>query len=433
MDFTESFVCHEVRNREMNNNQPVQFAIFGAGGRGHEFSRWIQEHPESGRLVAVADPSPERRKGIAEKHQLSAGMQFECWENMLAQPKLADAVINTTMDQMHASSSLQALQQGYHLLLEKPMATTLEDCIAIDRAQRKNNRIVSVCHSLRHNGVYAEIKRILQMGTLGRLVSFDQLEAVEHIHHSHSFVRGNWSTESRSSFMLLAKSCHDIDVLAYLVGTPCLRVSSFGDLNYFRKENAPPGAPPRCTDGCPVEHSCPYSAYKIYLDPKLHWAWPSLGYKTDDEKLEALKTGPFGRCVFHCDNDVVDHQVVNFEFEDGVTGTFTMTAFTHDEGRSIRLHGTRGYLKANLKTRMIDVCRFEDNAHIRHQIAEQTGSHGGGDSNLMHNFVQAIRTNDAAAVLTSASQSLTSHKIVFAAERARREKRVVELSELAKV
>jgi predicted dehydrogenase len=311
---------------------------------------------------------------------------------------------------------------------------TLEDCIAIDAARRRNNSIMSICHGMRYSKTYQEIKKLLDSGAIGKLVCFDQLEAVEHIHQSHSFVRGNWGNEGRSTFMLMAKSCHDIDILAYLVGKPCRRVSSFGELSYFRKENAPPGAPERCIDGCPAEAECAYSTAKIYTCRKPEWEAPEwgregLGAKPLEEQIRTLKSHPLGRCVFRCDNDVVDHQVVSFEFDGGVTGTFTMTGFTPFGGRYLRLHGTHGYISANTSGE-IDVHRFLDGKHDRIKIPTQWGGHNGADNNVMANLVHALRTNNPDAVLATTAESLATHKIVFAAERARREKRVVELAEL---
>jgi predicted dehydrogenase len=415
----------------MSGSQSFTFAILGAGGRGNVFSQWLQRNPQAGKVVAVAEPIAERRCAIAQRHAIPCDLQFERWEDLLARPKLADVILNGLMDKLHAPSAVKALNKGYHMLLEKPMATTLEDCIAIDKARRESKRIVSVCHSLRYHVVYSEVKRLLNENTIGRLISFDQLEGVEPIHQSHSFVRGNWGNEGRSTFMLMAKSCHDVDIIAFLVGKNCRRVSSFGELSLFRKENAPAGAPLRCTDGCPVESSCPYSAYKIYLGEDAKW-WAThagIGGKTFEQQIELLKHGPYGRCVYHCDNDVVDHQVVNFEFDDSVTGTFTMTAFSAP-GRYLRLHGTHGTIYAETESNRIQIHRFADNSRTDIKIQAQSGSHGGADSTLMENLVHALRQNDPDAVLTTTSESLASHKIVFAAEKARREKRVVELSEL---
>ena len=416
----------------MDKKQSFTFVILGGGGRGNCFSEWIKTHPEAGKVVAIAEPQAERRNKIAEAHGIPANMQFERWEDLLAKPKLADVCIDTLMDRLHMPSATKALGLGYHMLLEKPMATSLEDCIAIDKARRDNNRIVCICHSMRYAETFYEIKRILDSGAIGKLVTFDQLEAVEHIHQSHSFVRGNWGNESRSTFMLMAKSCHDIDYISWLVGKPCKRVSSFGSLSYFRKENAPPGATEQCTGGCAVEHSCPYSSIKIYLAHEPHWvAWHAgIAGKPYEERLAALKKSPFDKCVFQTDNDVVDHQVVAFEFEDGITGTFTMTAFTPFGGRFVRLHGTHGYIQSDTDKGTIDVHRHADRKHDHIKIPPRSGSHGGADDNVMRSLIHALRQNDPNLVLTGTAESLRTHTVVFAAEKSRREKRTVELSEL---
>lgn len=408
------------------------FAVLGAGGRGTHLSQWLLNHPDAGRVVAVAEPDPDRREHLAKLHRIPAENQFERWEDLLARPKLADVVLNTLMDRLHAPSAIKAFALGYHMLLEKPMAVTLEDCVAIDAARREHNRIATICHSLRYHVVYAEIKRLLTAGAIGRLISVDQLEGVDPIHQSHSFVRGNWGNESRSTFMLMAKSCHDMDILAYLVGRPCRRVSSFGALTYFRQEHAPAGATLRCTDGCPAEPTCNYSALKIYLPEEAPgwYAWHAgLKGKPFEQRLAALKTGPYGRCVYRTDNDVVDHQVVAMEFDEQITGTFTMTAFA-PAGRHIRVHGTEGYIVGNVEANTVEVTRFRDYATQKTHIPPQSGGHGGADDNVMSNLVHALRTGNPDAVLTTTGESLQTHMIAFAAEKARLEKRVVELSEL---
>jgi predicted dehydrogenase len=414
------------------SNQAFTFAILGAGGRGGAISDWLHYHPEAGRVVAVAEPQAERREKIAKLHKIKPELQFESWEPLLAKPKLADVIVNTTMDKMHVHAAIPALNKGYHMLLEKPMATTLEDCVAIDEARRKNKRIVSVCHGMRYHVISQEVKKLLDSGVIGKLMTFDLLEAVEHIHQSHSFVRGNWGNEGRSTFMLMAKSCHDVDFLAFLIGKPCERVSSFGSLSYFTKENMPKGAPLRCVDGCPADAECVYSTNKVYTGPNAHWGAGHAGLsgKPYEEQIKILKTSPYGRCVYQCDNDVVDHQVVNFEFAGGITGTFTMTAFTNFGGRHMRFHGTHGYIEADNENNTIDIRRFSDNKHDHIVIPPQHGGLGGADHNIMVNLIQALRTNDPEHVLTTTAESLASHKIAFAAELSRREKRMVELAEL---
>jgi len=415
----------------MSTPHTFTFAILGVGSRGQTFSHWVWEHPQAGRVVAIAEPIEDRRRKIAEQHAIPPQRQFTSWEQLLDQPRLADVIIDALMDRLHAPSAIRALDKGYHMLLEKPMATTLAECVAIDEARRRNNRIVSVCHSLRYHAVYAEVKRMLKSGAIGRLMSFDQVEGVDPVHQSHSFVRGNWGNEQRTCFILMTKSCHDIDILAYLADARCVRVSSFGALSHFRKENAPPGATARCTDGCPAEAQCPYSAIKIYVSPALGWYDEAAGFADwpRERRMEALRSDRYGVCVYQADNDVLDHQVVAFEFEGGITGTFTMTAFA-PPGRHLRLHGTEGQLRADIDENAIELVRFSDRAVTKIEFPRQSGTHGGGDSNVMEGLLNALRANDPDAVLTTTAQSLATHRIVFAAERSRREGRVVEISEL---
>ncbi|MBA3846175.1 MAG: Gfo/Idh/MocA family oxidoreductase [Planctomycetes bacterium] len=415
-------------------DQPLTFIILGCGGRGNGFSESIAASPHFGRVVAVAEPDAERRDRVGERHGIPAEMRFATWEQALAGRKLADVCINTTMDRLHVASAVKALDLGYHMLLEKPMATTLADCVAIDAARARNQRVVAVCHSMRYDRTHAEMIRRLRAGEIGDIVSLDQLEGVNHLHQSHSFVRGNWGNEARSTFMLMAKSCHDIDAIAYAIDKPCERVSSFGNLALFRPERAPAGATARCTDGCPAERTCAYSALKIYTGEgaKAHWyAHPAgtAGLPTA-RQIEILRTSPYGRCVYRTDNDVVDHQVVAMEFAGGITATFTMTAFTPFCGRLIRVHGTAGYLEASLNARTVEWTTFADNQRHRVQLAEQSGGHGGADENILAEFVAAVWRGDPNGVLTTTAESLRTHTIVFAAERSRRERRQVELSEM---
>jgi predicted dehydrogenase len=414
------------------SSRPVSFAILGCGSRGREFSKWISNNPSDGRVVAIAEPDAERRAFVGDLHGVPGEMRFSTYEELLGRPRLADAVINTLMDRLHVGAAIKALDLKYHMFLEKPMAVTLEDCVAIEAAQRRNNRVVCVCHSMRYSAVYRKIKEMLVSGAIGKVMSIDQLEGVDPVHQSHSFVRGNWGNSSRSSFMLLAKSCHDIDIIMYLMEGQCRRVSSFGSLSHFTAANRPAGAPKRCIDGCPVESTCPYSAIKIYVKDK-DWYSDHAGIRgaSREKREEFIRTSDYGRCVYDMDNDVVDHQVVNFEFEDGATGTFTMTAFA-PAGRQLRINGTHGYIRCDVQTRKIELHPFwgTDPKPQTIEIPADSGSHGGGDSAVMHSLVAAIRANNPRLVATPADESLRTHKVVFAAELSRREKRIVELGEM---
>lgn len=395
------------------------------------FAEWLRSNVCPGAVSAIAEPDAARRNSIAEMHGIPHDRQFTSFRDMLAQPKLAEVLINTTMDRHHVESAVMGLRAGYHMLLEKPMATTLEDCETIDRVRRESGRMVTVCHSLRYHSVFAEVRRIIRAGLIGDVVSLDQLEAVEIVHQSHSFVRGNWGNEGRSTFMLLSKSCHDLDIIVDLIDRDCVSAHSYGSLTYFRQENAPPGAPDRCVDGCPVEDHCPYSALKVYAGANGWSHHAGLADLSATEIRERLKTSPYGRCVFKTDNDVVDHQVVSLEFEGGVTATFTMTAFTPWGGRYVRVHGTKGYIEARIDQRTIDLYEFwEGNKHSHITLEEQSGMHGGADETVIKSLIKAVSTNDVSSILTSTSESLRSHRVVFAAERSRREGRRVPILEM---
>jgi predicted dehydrogenase len=415
----------------MDLNHELTFALAGAGGRGRMFAEWIYDNFGPGALVAVAEPVHANRTKIAEKHKIDDSKQFNSWQEMLKGDRLADILINTTMDLDHVGSACAAMELGYDMLLEKPLATNLADASKIDAVRRRTGRVVSVCHSLRYHPAYEATLEIIESGAIGEVVSLDQLEAVEHIHQSHSFVRGNWSKEETSTFMLLAKSCHDIDAIAWLLGKPCEEVASFGSLTHFKSQQAPAGAPKFCVEGCSVEDTCPYYAPKVYGS---HSGWRHSAGFTDlsqREILQELKTSRFGRCVYHCDNDAVDHQVVTMKFAGEVTATFTMTAFTPWGGRYVRVHGTRGYLEVKIDQNQIDMWEFwAGNRHTKIEIPEATGGHGGGDDRLIRDLVQAVSRNDASRVKTTTHESLRTHKIVFAAELSRRQGRSVKLSEL---
>jgi predicted dehydrogenase len=410
-------------------DKPITVAIAGAGGRGSMFSDLIASLPDEARVVAVAEPRTEYRDAVARRHGLPPENLFNDWREIAARPRLADAVVIATMDRDHVEPAVAFTRLGYHMLLEKPMATSLEDCRRIARAQEKARTITCVCHSLRYNAGFSELKRVVQSGAVGRIVTVDQLEQVVWWHQAHSFVRGNWSNEGRSTFMLLAKSCHDIDYIAHLVGTGCRRVQSFGALTYFTRENAPAGSGERCT-ACAVEPSCAYSALRHYVEARRE-DWPAATVSRDHSReahRAAVTTGPYGRCVWKCDNDVVDHQVVSMEFDGDVTATFTMTAFAQSGGRKIRVHGTLG--EVEFTEERMSVRTFADNAVKEVAFGQEEGEHGGGDMRVLKSFLAAVREGNPALVLTDVPESLRTHSIVFAAEKSRRERKLVDMSEM---
>ena len=402
--------------------EQVTAIVIGAGARGNVYSKYEKEHPDQLRIVAVAEPKQDRREQFCQAYDIPPEMSFTSWEELLARPRLADAALICTLDDMHTAPALAALERGYHILLEKPMSNNEAECRAIARAAKEDGRVLSVCHVLRYTPFYRTIKRLIDEGQIGEVASLCQIENVGYWHQAHSFVRGNWR-QSKTSVMILQKSCHDIDILLWLAGQRCTKVASFGSLRHFDAAHAPAGAPARCTDGCPHSGECPYYAPGIYLTDDI--GWPTDAITTDlsyEGRLKALREGPYGRCVYHCDNDVVDRQVVSLEFDGGAVASFTMTAFTTDMARQLKVCGTRGQITADMNTDTILLHRFGEAQarQIELEAPPKTNNygHGGGDYFLMQDFVRAVRRQDA-ETLSSAQASLQSHLVCLAAERSR--------------
>ena len=398
----------------------VTAILIGAGARGQIYARYAQEHPEELRIIAVAEPKADRRALMCRAYGIPADRAFSNWEDLLARPQMADAALICTLDDMHTEPTLAALKQGYHVLLEKPMSNSETECRAIAAAAEEAQRVLSVCHVLRYTPFYRTIKQLIDDGQVGEVASLSQVENV-----------GYWRCSEQTSPMILQKSCHDMDILLWLSGQRCTRVSSFGSLHHFDAAHAPQDAPLRCTDGCPHSVVCPYDAGKIYLTDNV--GWPTDMLTTDlsrEGRLKALREGPYGRCVYHCDNDVVDRQVVNLEFDNGAVAGFTMTAFTTDMARQLKVCGTKGQITADMNANTVSLHRFGESGprEITLETPPQTNNygHGGGDYYLMRDFVRAVQSGGDGN-LSSARVSLQSHLICFAAERSRVERRIVEL------
>lgn len=405
---------------------PVRVAIVGAGSRGRAYADWIAAHPARATVVAVADPRATRRANIAERHAVPVDRQFERWEELAALERIADAVLVCTQDAEHVAPASAFAAKGYHLLVEKPMAPTEAECRTLVARVNEAGVMMAVAHVMRYMPYTVKLRELLDSGRIGDVVSVQHLEPVGWSHQAHSFVRGNWRREDQSSFMLMAKSCHDIDWLRYVVGAPISKVASFGGLAHFRAENHPDGAGERCTD-CAVEPTCPYSALRIYhsaLDERGPGSWP-VDVITDDHTHagidEALRTGPYGRCVYRCDNDVVDHQVAAIEFDSGVTATFTMTAFTDKALRRTQIFGTRGFIDGDgMVLRIFDFLTRETEV-IETGIGgvDAGAGHAGGDAGLIDAFTAAVAAGDRSLIASGPIESLETHLAVFAAERSR--------------
>ncbi len=423
------------------SQKPVTAVIVGAGGRGMTYAQFAQEHPDRLQIVGVAEPREWNRAYMTETYRLPAENVYHDWRELATRPRFADAVIVATQDKMHVEPAIAFARLGYALLLEKPMAPSEAECLQIVEAVKENNVLFGVCHVMRYTRYTQMLKEVVDSGAIGEIVSVQHLEPVGYWHQAHSFVRGNWRNETESSFMLLAKSCHDLDWIRYIVGDRCQSVSSFGSLKHFKSSEKPDaaGTATRCLH-CDYETQCPYSAKKIYLGrlAEGETGWP-VNVLTPEPTLEtvtaALENGPYGRCVYECDNDVVDHQVVNLRFANDATATFTMTAFNKAAHRKTHIFGTRGEIygdgeKIEVFDFLTDQTRVIDTEASSASAADggsALGGHGGGDYGLIDHFVQAVCENNPNLILSGPEESLETHRMVFAAEQARHENKVVNL------
>lgn len=457
----------------------ITVILIGAGNRGTEaYGAYALKNPKKLKFIAVAEPRKEQRENFARLHKIPQENCFNTWEEILEKEKIARAAFICTLDQMHVEPAIVALERGYDVLLEKPMSNTLEGCLKLVNKldevneDKKVKQQLQICHVLRYTNFFSTIKNFIDSGILGEIISITHRENVSYWHMAHSFVRGNFRNSETSSPMILAKCCHDFDLLYWILGKKPIAISSFGSLYYFRSENAPKGAPLRCTDGCPVGNTCMFNALKIYIDLDGYYnmgknspskafrffsrhrnsvkylrtiipplkrlvnfkEWPVSMITTDfslEGKLKALKEGPYGRCVFHCDNNVVDHQQTVIEFENGVTAELTMHGHSALEGRTVRIDGTKGTLLGDFmgwdNLVFIDSKTGEKRQLIKSKI--DVSGHGGGDMKLTEAFVNTLQPNSVTIPLTDARASLESHLMAFAAEKSRLEKRVINMDE----
>ena len=412
--------------------------VIGAGCRGGMYADLMAKHPDKFTVIGVADPVEGRRTAVQQRLGLADEMCFASWEEALSRPKMADIAVIATGDDEHYIPALKAIALGYDLLLEKPVAQTAEQCAAIARAAEEKGVRVLVCHVLRYTHFYKSIKSLLMEGAIGDIQSVIAVEAVGNLHQSHSYVRGNWHCEAESTPMIMAKCCHDLDIIQWLLDKPCKRVQSFGSLTHFTAANAPDGAPRRCADGCPVGDTCPYNAVKLYYDDKDNdWFRCACtrdiaknNIPTDDEVMTALQTTDYGLCVYHANNDVVDHQVVNMEFAGGATVSFSMNAFNCG-GRYIRLFGTKGELFGNADGSELTLFTFADREYHRLSTLEVDESivsgHGGGDEGIVCELYDYLSDNYTGFCAADIDISAKNHLIGFAAEQARHSGTVVDV------
>ena len=394
----------------------ISIAILGFGQRGFIYANIIKTFPEEMELVSVCEINPAKKALVMNMFNIKEENYFEDFDEMIERGKLADILIISTMDQDHYQQAIAALDLGYDLLLEKPIATTREHILAIRDHANKLGRKVAIAHVLRYTAFYQKIKELIENDVIGKVINLSQTEHVGYFHYAHSYVRGNWRKEKDSAPMILAKSCHDLDIIRWLLEKKYVALSSFGALTHFKSENAPQGSARYCYK-CKLE--CPYNALEFYRKNPLWMMIFSL--ENDPDKVLSNEDLSYSRCVWKSDNDVVDHQVVNLLFEDDIMASFTMTAFSNEIHRSIKIHGSKGEIEGDLEKNEIILKVFgkeEEKIDVK-TLTDDFSFHSGGDKQLVYDFVLNIRNNKPLSGLTDINNAVESHFMALDAEDSR--------------
>lgn len=419
-------------DQEAHVLRPVRVLVIGAGSRGSVYASYSQQYKGSMQVVGVADPNDSRRTKMQRENGIPESQCFRDWRDALGVPKFADAVIIATPDNMHYAPCMKALQMGYDVLLEKPIAQTAKECTDILHQARKYGRIVGVCHVLRYAPYFRALKRVIDEGRIGDIISIQHLEPVRFHHMAHSYVRGNWHSSKETTPIIIAKACHDLDIIRWLLGKPCKRVQAFGDLSFYTKKNEPKGAADRCMD-CSVERECAFSALKIYeREHKYLYVFDDLPEERAAKNAKIrdyLRTTNYGRCVFRCDNDQCDHFLTNLEFADGVTASMQMEALTSYGGRKTRIMGTKGDIVGDMKE--FTLTDFLTGTHYLwdEDISRLPGyeGHGGGDWGIVKDFLEAVSHQDEKYLSSTIDVSVESHVMGFKAEESRKKGKVMKM------
>ncbi len=420
----------------------LSLVLMGGGDRGSSYLKFLDIDSEKFKLVALAEPVKEKREYLAAKYNVPEEMCFESWEELLELPKIADIAMICTQDKMHFEPAMKAIEKKYDILLEKPIAPTPQECYKISQSAKANGVKVLVCHVIRYGPFYRAVKKFISEGNLGEIMNVVHTEAVGNLHMSHSFVRGNWRREDEAAPMILAKCCHDADLFQWIIGERCTKVQSIGMCSYFTEKNKPEGAPKRCLDGCPHKDTCFYYAPSLYKtdSTEVQHFRAIVANKfdpTDEEVDEVLKTSPYGRCVYQCDNDVVDHQIVNVQFGEDKLLTLTMSGFNKG-GRTSIIMGTKGELYLDREMQIMNFYDFATrettNVYTYDPAVDASiaGGHGGGDVGIMQDLYEYIANDNPSESISDISASCMSHLICFAAEEARKKNVTIDMNEYIK-
>ena len=410
----------------------VTAIVIGSGARANTYAETAAMYPDALKFVGVSDINDYRRDEFAKEYGIPDDRKYGDFSEILSVPKFADCAIICTPDDLHYAPAMMALKLGYHVLVEKPIAPTEKECRDILSLSLKTGLVVGTCHVLRYAPYFITLREVLRKGMIGDIVSIQHQEPIQFQHMAHSYVRGNWRNSEQTTPIILAKSCHDLDILRWLIGKPCETIFADGSLYLFKAGNAPEGAPDRCTDGCPHESTCPYSAINIYVRQKKHTYVFDIPDRNDETALlDQIKKGPYGRCVFRCDNNQPDHYVAGMVFKDGITASFSMDAFTPRGGRRTKVMGTTGYIEGDGKAFTLNDFRtgkqYVWDKDVS-EIPEYKGSgHGGGDLALFRDFIEAVSYEDPGRLSSTIDVSMESHIIGFAAEESRKTGKKVKI------
>lgn len=408
----------------------VTAILIGAGDRGaNAYASYALNNPGTIEFVAVVEKDGERRRLFQRAHGIPDEKAYDNWDDLFAEERFADAVLICTNERYHYEPAKLAMKKGYHILLEKPITQEARTCVEIGDLAENYDKVFMLCYVLRYTPFFAEIKRKLDEGAIGQVKNIVHSENTGIAHFSHSYVRGVFSKEENAGPMILSKCCHDMDILNWLTDSKCIRLSSYATSTYFNEKNAPKGAPGRCTDGCPISDTCYYYAPKMYAAARSGFNVDMISLdQSPAGKMKALQEGPFGRCVYHCDNDVVDTQVINMLYENGVTVAFSMTAYAEECYRTIRITGTKGEIEGNLEKSEFVIKEFATGRHETVRVSTVLDRHSGGDYYIMTDFIKLVREGKTGG-RTAASGAVDSHVMCFAAEKSRKEEREISIEE----
>lgn len=454
-------------NKQNNKHGPVTAVMMGAGTRGrYAYGSYGVKYPERIDFIGIAEPNHAKCRIFQEEHDISEELAFETWEDLLARGKIADVAFVCMGDRLHYEPAMQAMDLGYDLLLEKPIAPTLQQCQDLVQKAEETGSLVQVGHVLRFHPFWKKVKEVIDSGRIGQVIHYDHSENVSYWHFGHSYVRGFYKNKADSNPLILAKSCHDLDLMYWNLGKP-REVKASGDLTFYKASNAPPDAPDRCTDGCPHAEECPWYAPRLYmrgedlirigtesdsallrfganlalnhrkfvkflsyfikiLKTVLNWQYfPAIALGADlsrEAKKKALREGQFGKCIYKCDNDVVDHIISTFQFPSGATGTLTVHGLSEHEGRELRIFGTKGVLRGYFRHYgekiWVTDFRYRNEEVVHESGANLESSHGGADHMLMDQFTAVLLGEKSVeeAGLTTVSSAMESHYMGFAAQ-----------------